>query len=123
MSAPVANPPKSQAAAAREQQAPVPATPSQPVAHAGAGLVGFSGNRRVPKPVNEPVRMYAPGSPERAELKARLSTMAAERVEIPIIIGGREIRTGDLGRSVMPHAHTHVLAPPLWQRKPKLHPL
>src|SRR5687768_2399126 len=110
MSAPVANPPKSQAAAAREQQAPVPATPSQPVPQAGAGLVGFSGNRRVPKPVNEPVRMYAPGSPERAELKARLSKMAAERVEIPIIIGGKEIRTGDLGRSVMPHAHKHVLA-------------
>ena len=110
MSAPVANPPKSQAAAAREQQAPVPATPSQPIAHAGAGLVGFSGNRRVPKPVNEPVRMYAPGSPERAELKARLSKMAAERIEIPIIIGGKEIRTGDLGRSVMPHAHKHVLA-------------
>jgi 1-pyrroline-5-carboxylate dehydrogenase len=110
MSAPVANPPKSQAAAAREQQAPVPATPSQPVIPASAGLVGFSGNRRVPKPVNEPVRTYAPGSPERAELKARLSQMASERVEIPIIIGGKEIRTGDLGRSVMPHAHQHVLA-------------
>ena len=80
MSAPVANPPKSQPAAAREQQAPVPATPSQPIAHAGAGLVGFSGNRRVPKPVNEPVRMYAPGSPERAELKARLSTPLAPAV-------------------------------------------
>ena len=110
MSAPVANPPKSQAAAAREHQAPVPATPSQPVAQGGAGLVGFSGNRRVPTPVNEPVRTYAPGSPERADLKARLSKMAGERIEIPIIIGGKEIRTGDLGRSVMPHAHKHVLA-------------
>jgi 1-pyrroline-5-carboxylate dehydrogenase len=110
MSAPVANPPKSQAAAAREQQAPVPATPSQPAILPASGLAGFSGNRRVPKPVNEPVRTYAPGSPERAELKARLSTMASERIEIPIIIGGKEIRTGDLGRSVMPHAHRHVLA-------------
>jgi 1-pyrroline-5-carboxylate dehydrogenase len=110
MSAPVANPPKSQAAAAREQQAPVPATPSQPSIPPNAGLVGFSGNRRVPKPVNEPVRGYAPGSPERAELKARLAKMASERIEIPIIIGGKEIRTGDLGRSVMPHAHKHLLA-------------
>src|SRR5687767_1029767 len=110
MSAPVANPPKSQAAAAREQQAPVPATPSQPTAPAASALLGFSGNRRVPKPVNETVRTYAPGSPERTELKARLAKMASERIEIPIIIGGKEIRTGDLGRSVMPHAHSHVLA-------------
>src|SRR5687767_15887011 len=110
MSAPVANPPKSPAAAAREHQAPVPATPSQPTAPAASALLGFSGNRRVPKPVNEPVRTYAPGSPERAELKARLAKMASERIEIPIIIGGKEIRTGDLGRSVMPHAHKHVLA-------------
>jgi 1-pyrroline-5-carboxylate dehydrogenase len=109
MSAPVANPPKSPAAAPREHQAPAVA-PSQPAAPAAAGVVGFSGNRRVPHPVNEPVRTYAPGSPERAELKARLSKMASERVEIPIIIGGKEIRTGDLGHSVMPHAHKQVLA-------------
>src|ERR671923_2630267 len=109
MSAPVANPPKSPAAAPREHQAPG-AAPSQPAVPAAAGLVGFGGNRRVPLPVNEPVRTYAPGSPERAELKARLSKMASERVEIPIIIGGKEIRTGDLGHSVMPHAHKHVLA-------------
>ena len=45
----------------------------------------FAGVRRVPPPVNEPVKTYAPGSPEKAELKARLKSMAAERIEIPLI--------------------------------------
>jgi 1-pyrroline-5-carboxylate dehydrogenase len=110
MSAPVVNRPKSQAQAARQHEAPVPATPSQPNTPSPSGLHGFSGNRRVPKPVNEPVRTYAPGSPERSELKARLERMASEKVEIPIIIDGKDIRSGDLGKSVMPHAHRHVLA-------------
>jgi 1-pyrroline-5-carboxylate dehydrogenase len=70
----------------------------------------FAGVRRVPAPVNEPVRSYAPGSPERKELKARLDSMAKEKVEIPVVVGGREIRTGNLGKIVMPHDHKHVLA-------------
>ena len=70
----------------------------------------FAGIRRVPAPVNDPNRTYAPGSPERVELKARLKAMAAERIDIPIIIGGREIRTGKLEKTVMPHDHGHVLA-------------
>jgi 1-pyrroline-5-carboxylate dehydrogenase len=70
----------------------------------------FSGRRRVPPPVNDPIRSYAPGTPERASLKARLDTMAAERIEIPLIIGGQEVRTGKLGQAVMPHDHKHVLA-------------
>ena len=74
------------------------------------GATGFNGVRRVPAPVNEPIRSYAPGSPERASLKARLDAMARERVEIPIIIGGKEYRTGELGHAVMPHDHQHVLA-------------
>jgi len=74
------------------------------------GLTGFNGIRRVPAAVNEPVRSYAPGSAERVSLKARLESMARERIEIPIIIGGEEIRTGDLATSVMPHDHGHVLA-------------
>ncbi len=74
------------------------------------GSYGFNGTRRVPEPVNEPVRSYAPGSPERAALKARLKTMADERVDIPVIIGGREFRTGDTAQAVMPHDHAHVLA-------------
>jgi 1-pyrroline-5-carboxylate dehydrogenase len=73
-------------------------------------LAGFAGTRRVPPPVNEPVKGYAPGSSERAELKSRLRDMSAERIEIPLIIGGREIRTGDTAQTVMPHAHRHVLA-------------
>jgi 1-pyrroline-5-carboxylate dehydrogenase len=70
----------------------------------------FAGVRRVPPPVNEPTRSYSPGSPERAELKARLKTMAAEKIEIPLVIGGKEIRTGRIEKSVMPHNHQHVLA-------------
>ena len=73
-------------------------------------MTTFAGVPRVPAPVNEPVRSYAPGSPERRSLKARLAAMAAERVDIPIIIGGREIRTGDVRQAVMPHDHRHVLA-------------
>jgi hypothetical protein len=69
----------------------------------------FSGRRRVPPPVNEPIKSYAPGSPERASLKARLKTMAAETVDMPLIIGGKEVRTGDTASSVMPHDHAHVL--------------
>jgi 1-pyrroline-5-carboxylate dehydrogenase len=70
----------------------------------------FAGVRRVPPPVNDPTRSYAPGSPERAELKARLKSMAAEKIEIPLVIGGKEIRTGRIEKSVMPHNHQHVLA-------------
>src|SRR5438874_69061 len=77
-------------------------------------VVGFAGNRRVPNPQNEPVKSYAPGSPERASLKERLRTMADERIEIPLIIGGQEIRTGELAQTVMPHNHRHVLAD--WHR-------
>jgi 1-pyrroline-5-carboxylate dehydrogenase len=73
-----------------------------------------SGLRRVPAPVNEPVKSYAPGSPEKAELKARLKAMAGERAEIPLIVGGKELRTGDKAQSVMPHDHRHVLAD--WHR-------
>ena len=70
----------------------------------------FSGIRKVLPAVNEPIKSYAPGSPEKASLKARLASMADEVVDIPLIIGGKEIRTGDLGKSVMPHKHGHVLA-------------
>jgi 1-pyrroline-5-carboxylate dehydrogenase len=70
----------------------------------------FAGVRRVPEPRNDPNRSYAPGTPERAELKARLKAMAGEKIEIPIVIGGREIRTGRTAKTVMPHDHQHVLA-------------
>jgi 1-pyrroline-5-carboxylate dehydrogenase len=90
------------AAAASEQAAATVHPHSAP-------LAGFNGTRRVPPPVNEPVRSYAPKSPERAEVKAKLKEMAGERVDIPLVIGGREVRTGDTAPSVMPHDHAHVL--------------
>jgi len=71
---------------------------------------GFNGTRRVPPPVNEPVKAYAPGSPEKAELKARLEAMASERIEIPLVIGGKEVRGAETAKAVMPHDHGHVLA-------------
>jgi 1-pyrroline-5-carboxylate dehydrogenase len=60
--------------------------------------------------VNEPAREYAPGSPERASLEARLAQMRSERLDIPCIVGGDEIRTGDVRQAVMPHDKEHVLA-------------
>jgi 1-pyrroline-5-carboxylate dehydrogenase len=66
--------------------------------------------RKVPTPVNEPIQSYAPGTPARKALKARLASMAKERIDIPIIIGGQEIRTGKTRQAVMPFAHKHVLA-------------
>lgn len=64
---------------------------------------------RIPVPQNEPVRDYAPGSPERASLVTRLEQMAREQIDIPLIIGGKEIRTGNTEPCVMPHDHSHVL--------------
>ncbi len=64
----------------------------------------------VPPPYNEPVRSYAPGTAERAELKTALEAAASERVEIPIVIGKDEIHSGRTFEVVMPHEHEHVLA-------------
>jgi 1-pyrroline-5-carboxylate dehydrogenase len=69
----------------------------------------FNGHRRIPPPVNDPVKSYAPGSPERASIKARLSCMAGEVVDIPLIIGGKAVTTGSTANAVMPHDHAHVL--------------
>ncbi len=62
-----------------------------------------------PAAYNEPVRSYAPGTAERASIKAALERMTRDRIEMPCIIGGEEVRTGDLGAVVMPHRHSHVL--------------
>jgi 1-pyrroline-5-carboxylate dehydrogenase len=64
---------------------------------------------KVPTPVNEPVYSYAPGTPERDLLKAALEEITNKQVEIPLIIGGKEVRTGKMGQVVMPHDHQHVL--------------
>ena len=63
-----------------------------------------------PLPANEPVKAYMPGSPERVALEAELERQSKIVVDIPIIIGGKEIRTGDTGQVTCPHDHKHVLA-------------
>ncbi|HEV8250994.1 MAG TPA: L-glutamate gamma-semialdehyde dehydrogenase [Gaiellaceae bacterium] len=65
---------------------------------------------RLPTPANEPVRSYAPGSPERAELKVRLAELRSRQLEIPLVIGGEDVRTGQTFDAVMPHDRDHVLA-------------
>jgi len=70
----------------------------------------MSGNFQVPMPENEPVCDYAPGTPERDRLKAKLTELSSTEIEIPLIIGGEEVRTGKTRKAVMPHDHGHVLA-------------
>ncbi|HET7045737.1 MAG TPA: L-glutamate gamma-semialdehyde dehydrogenase [Gaiellaceae bacterium] len=65
---------------------------------------------RPPAAVNEPVRDYLAGSPERERLRARLERMRGERLEIPLVIGGEDVRTGTTREAVMPHDKEHVLA-------------
>jgi 1-pyrroline-5-carboxylate dehydrogenase len=64
----------------------------------------------VPKPYNEPILPYAPGNPETLKLKETLTKMSKEKIEIPLIIGGKEIKTGNLGTCVEPHNHKNVIA-------------
>ncbi len=70
-----------------------------------AGNGGFT----VPQPANEPVLGYAPGSPEKASLKARLKEMAEVEIEVPLTIGGNKVKTGKLADMRMPHDHQHLL--------------
>jgi 1-pyrroline-5-carboxylate dehydrogenase len=64
---------------------------------------------RPPPAHNEPVKGYLPGSPERASLKIRLDEMSSDRVEIPMVIGGRAVSSGDIYETVMPHDTKHIL--------------
>jgi 1-pyrroline-5-carboxylate dehydrogenase len=63
----------------------------------------------VPQPVNETVLTYAPGTPERAALRKQLDAMANDTIDMPLVIGGKEVRTEKQGKAVMPHDHEHVL--------------
>lgn len=63
-----------------------------------------------PSPANEPVKSYLAGSPERVALEKELERQSNIVVDIPIIIGGKEIRTGNTGKVTCPHDHKHVLA-------------
>src|SRR2546425_243275 len=65
---------------------------------------------RIPTPVNQPVLSYAPGTPERAELKRTLKELSGRQLEIPLVIGGKDVHTGRTVDVVMPHCHRHVLA-------------
>jgi 1-pyrroline-5-carboxylate dehydrogenase len=65
---------------------------------------------RLPEPVNEPVRSYAPGTPDREELRLRLQQMESQQLDIPLVIGGEEVRTGNTFEAVEPHKRAHVLA-------------
>ena len=63
-----------------------------------------------PTPINEPVKTYLRGSKEREELEKELRRQSTAEIEIPAIIGGREYKTGDLGKIKMPHNHNTILA-------------
>jgi 1-pyrroline-5-carboxylate dehydrogenase len=65
---------------------------------------------RPPPPRNEPIKSYEPGSAERQELRVRLAEMQRERLDIPNVIGGEDVRTGKTFEAVMPHRKDHVLA-------------
>jgi 1-pyrroline-5-carboxylate dehydrogenase len=72
--------------------------------------VSAHGIFRPPPPANEPVKGYTPGSPEREELKRRLDELQGQRLDVPCVIGGEEVHTGDTAPAVMPHRKDHVLA-------------
>jgi 1-pyrroline-5-carboxylate dehydrogenase len=72
--------------------------------------VSAPGIFRPPTPANEPVRSYAPGTPEREELRVRLTQMERERIAIPMVIGGEEVHADETTQAVMPHRKEHVLA-------------
>lgn len=64
---------------------------------------------KLPQITNEPIKTYAPGSPEREALKARIEELKNTAVDLPMIIGGQEVRTGKLNDIRPPHDHAHLL--------------
>ena len=69
----------------------------------------INGKFTVPLPANEPVKTYAPGTAERDEIKIELEREKKEQIEIPCIIGGKEIKTGNIHTCVLPHDHRTVI--------------
>jgi len=63
----------------------------------------------VPVPRNEPILSYAPGSKEKAELKQKIKELSSQKIEVPLIIGGKEVKTGNTTEILIPHDHRHVL--------------
>ena len=74
------------------------------------GYISPMNSAKIPTPLNEPVLSYAPGTRERTELKQALQDLSSRQIDIPIVIGGKEIRTGRTIDTVMPHDHGHILA-------------
>jgi hypothetical protein len=67
------------------------------------------GNFKVPVAINEPIKNYAPGSPERKELQSMLKELRSKQLDIPMYIGGKEVRSGTKIRLAPPHDHKHTL--------------
>lgn len=69
----------------------------------------MNGIIKVPAPSTEPIKEYGPGSPEKVSLKAQLKKMLSEEIEIPLFIGGKEVKTGQMADCRIPHDHGHLL--------------
>jgi 1-pyrroline-5-carboxylate dehydrogenase len=72
--------------------------------------VSAHGIFRAPEPRNEPIRDFAPGSPEREQLRVELAGLSGQTIEIPLVIGGKDVTLGETFEQVMPHDKDHVLA-------------
>src|SRR5210317_816862 len=64
----------------------------------------------VPAPDNDSIQSYAPGTPERTALDKKIKELKTQVIDIPLIIGGKEIRTDKIAQCVIPHDHKHILA-------------
>lgn len=62
----------------------------------------------IARPENEPALNYAPGSPERAELVKKLAELKSQAADLPLIIGGKEVRTGKTSNILLPHDNPHM---------------
>lgn len=67
------------------------------------------GNFRMAHPANEPIYSYGPGTPERAKLQAAITELKSKQIDIPLIIGGKEVRVGEKIKLTAPHDHSLVL--------------
>jgi 1-pyrroline-5-carboxylate dehydrogenase len=66
-------------------------------------------NNTILKPINEPIISYAPGTPEKASLKKCIQGLKSKKLEVPLIIGGQEIKSDNLSEISIPHDHQHIL--------------
>ena len=64
---------------------------------------------KVPEAYNEPQKSYAPGTPERKEIVEKLKELQSQEIEIPLIIGGKEVKTGNTAEIRPPHNHSKLL--------------